>query len=116
MARTTKVTLNLEEDEEFRLYIKDLIQQQVRSVLREDLNGLIQAEIAKLRLLDPDSETMESMARIHLNKILTEDVKSRAIMPLIRSELQAMINLQLSPVVDNVKSLVASTLTKKLLE
>jgi hypothetical protein len=53
-----RVNLQIEEDEEFRQHVKDMISGVVRGILREELSGIVSGEIAKLRLLDPKSPAM----------------------------------------------------------
>ena len=76
-----KVNLLIEEDEMFRQHVKSLIGGQVRHVLREQLSGIVAGEIAKLRLLQPNSPTLGDLVVVELQKQVKAEV-DKAIKPL----------------------------------
>lgn len=65
-----KVHLNIQEDAAFREYVRDLIAGQVRGILREQLSGIIAGEIAKLKLLQPDSPMLSELVTKQVNAAL----------------------------------------------
>ena len=74
-----KVNLNIEEDDMFRQHVKSLIEGQVRHVLREQLSGIVAGEIAKLRLLQPNSPTLNDLVAAELKKQTAQKVTPSAI-------------------------------------
>ena len=61
MAGSTKLVLNLEEDSDFRVYIKAEISKIIGSVLRDELKGIVAGELARLRLTDPTNMPMSEI-------------------------------------------------------
>ena len=61
MAGSTKLVLNLEEDSDFRTYIKAEISKIIGSVLRDELKGIVAGELARLRLTDPTNMPMSEI-------------------------------------------------------
>lgn len=96
-----RVNLNIEEDDQFRKYVKELIGGQVRAILREQLAGIVAGEIAKVRLLQPDSPT--------LNEMITKQVKShidqhmRSSSTQIRDEIARSVKEAVKPYTDTIK-------------
>lgn len=87
-----KVNLLIEEDEMFRQHVKSLIEGQVRHVLREQLSGIVAGEIAKLRLLRPNSLTLGDLVAAELKKQTSQKVTPSA----IATELQKQVKSALS--------------------
>ncbi len=84
-----KVNLLIEEDEMFRQHVKSLIGGQVRHVLREQLSGIVAGEIAKLRLLQPNSPTLGDLVAAELKKQVKAEVE-KAITPLAQQVKSAL--------------------------
>lgn len=84
-----KVNLLIEEDEMFRQHVKSLIEGQVRHVLREQLSGIVAGEIAKLRLLQPNSPTLGDLVAAELKKQVKAEVE-KAITPLAQQVKSAL--------------------------
>lgn len=80
-----KVNLLIEEDDMFRSHVKSLIEGQVRHVLREQLSGIVAGEIAKLRLLQPNSPTLGDLVAAELKKQTSQKVTPSAIAAKIRA-------------------------------
>lgn len=80
-----KVNLLIEEDDMFRQHVKSLIEGQVRHVLREQLSGIVAGEIAKLRLLQPNSPTLNDLVAAELKKQTSVRVTPSAIAAKIRA-------------------------------
>lgn len=72
-----RVNLNLEEDPLFRAHIKAMMEGQVRSILREELNGMVQTELAKLRLLQPNSPALQKLVESTLEGAIKNTVHSQ---------------------------------------
>lgn len=71
-------SVNLEATEEFRQHVKQMITGQVRSILRAELEGIVHGELAKLRLMRPDSTAMSELISKEVNHQIKEEV-SRAV-------------------------------------
>ena len=80
-----KVNLLIEEDEMFRQHVKSLIEGQVRHVLREQLSGIVAGEIAKLRLLQPNSPALGYLVAAELERQASQKVTPSAIAAKIRA-------------------------------
>ena len=65
-----RVNIAIQEDEQFRKHVKELISGQVRSILREELAGIVSGEIAKLRLLQPDSPALSTLVTTEVNQAI----------------------------------------------
>ena len=80
-----KVNLNIEEDDMFRQHVKSLIEGQVRHVLREQLSGIVAGEIARLRLLQPNSPALGYLVAAELEKQTSQKVTPSAVAAKIRT-------------------------------
>lgn len=73
-----KVTLNIENDEELRTYIKDCIKGQVMSIVREDFREMVKAELER-KIANTSKYSFEKMMeeamRDAIRKILNKDYK-----------------------------------------
>ncbi len=105
-----RVNLNIEEDDQFRKYVKELIGGQVRAILREQLSGIVAGEIAKVRLLQPDSPT--------LNEMITKQIKSHVDHHMwqastqIRDELARSVKEAVKPYTETIKLTIKEGLVK----
>lgn len=61
------ININIEQDEDFRKHIKDMIAGQVRAILRDELAGIVSGEIAKLRIMQPGDTTFSQMIDAAVN-------------------------------------------------
>lgn len=107
-----KVNLNIEEDEQFRKYVKDMIAGQVRGFLRAQLEGVVAGEIAKLRLLQPNSETLNEMVSRQVRAMVESHVRSANIPATVRVEINKAVVDAVRPLMDRVKSIVAEEVAK----
>ena len=112
-----KINVNIEEDAEFRAHVKELIAGQIRSILREELKGLIIAEIAKMKLLKPHSPALEDIVRNAVQRALDRSQTSleyetkkrldeavRETMAPMRKTLNARMEEALSELIRQLKS------------
>lgn len=86
---STVLKINLEEDAEFRQYIKDMISGQVRAILREQMAGIISTELMKLRLTDPNSPSLNQMIEKAVKGCIDEVKPTKTqLLELARKELE----------------------------
>ena len=83
-------SVNLEATEEFRMHVRQMITGQVKSILRTELEGIVHGELAKLRLMRPDSTAMSEIITKEVNHQIKDEV-ARAVREL-RAELGAEIS------------------------
>ena len=95
---TLKVDLN--EDEKLRSYIKQIIEGQVRGILRDQLSGVIAGEIAKLRILQPDSPTLSMEVERQVNRAV-----ARIIDASIAQHVQKSVAAMIQPALVNTRAL-----------
>ena len=105
-----KVNLNIEEDDMFRQHVKSLIEGQVRHVLREQLSGIVAGEIAKLRLLQPNSPTLGDLVAAELKKQTAGRVTSSAIAMELKRQVKAEVDKEIKPLAQQVKEALADSL------
>lgn len=105
-----RVNLNIEEDDQFRKYVKELIGGQVRAILREQLSGIVAGEIAKVRLLQPDSPT--------LNELISKQVKGhvdqhmRNVSLEIKQQITQAVVREVKPYTETIKLHIKEELVK----
>ena len=92
-----KVNLNIEEDDMFRQHVKSLIEGQVRHVLREQLSGIVAGEIAKLRLLQPNSPTLGDLVAAELKKQTSVRVTPSAVAMELQKQVKAEVDKLTEP-------------------
>lgn len=102
-----KVNLNIEEDEQFRAYVKDLISGQVRKVLREQLAGIVAGEIAKLKLLSPNSTELRYLVERYVNGAINKELGRLNMQERVRNEVNLQIRNLIAPSVDQIKQHLA---------
>ena len=113
-----RVNLNLEETEEFRQYVKHLIAGQVRSIIREEMGGIIATELAKLRLLQPDSPVLADLVQQRVEQSVKNIVAGaqhsarQQMKTLIRTE----IARQVKPDMETLKRGIRDELTRLIKE
>lgn len=93
--------VDLEEDQKLRSYIKQIIEGQVRSLLREQLSGVIAGEIAKLRILQPDSTTLSAEVERQVNAAV-----SRVIASTMHAHVQKAVNEMAQPALKGARELL----------
>lgn len=104
-----KVNLNIEEDEQFRAYVKELIGGQVRAVLREQLHGIVAAEISKLRLLNPNNPQLSEMVAAQIQRTIGMHVSQAGAR--CREEIQKQAREAVQPYVADIKKAVREALS-----
>lgn len=88
-----KFTLAAQNDETLREEIRKIVTTETRRVIAEELGSIIKAEVAKLRLTDPDSPTINGMIRHHIGDRLDAIMANYVGPNEVRRELQAAIKL-----------------------
>ncbi len=109
---------NPEENEKFRQYTRELIAGQVRSILRGELSGIVHAEIAKLRLLQPGSPTLNELVTKHVNAQIQHAiarVKPDA-QSMVRDELRQIIKQTIDPITADITKAVRRQMVATLQE
>lgn len=109
-----KVNLLIEEDDMFRSHVKSLIEGQVRHVLREQLSGIVAGEIAKLRLLQPNSPTLSDLVATELRKQTSQKVTPTAIATELQKQVRAEIEKAITPLAQQVKSALSDAIAAKI--
>ena len=109
-----KVNLNIEEDDMFRSHVKSLIEGQVRHVLREQLSGIVAGEIAKLRLLQPNSSTLGDLVAVELKKQTSQKVTSTAIATELQKQIKLEVDKAITPLAQQVKAALSDAIAARI--
>ena len=109
-----KVNLNIEEDDMFRQHVKSLIEGQVRHVLREQLSGIVAGEIAKLRLLQPNSPTLNDLIAAELKKQTGNLVTPTRVTTELHRLIKAEVDVAIRPLAEQVKEALADALVTRI--
>ena len=109
-----KVNLLIEEDDMFRQHVKSLIEGQVRHVLREQLSGIVAGEIAKLRLLQPNSPTLGDLIAAELKKQTSVRVTPSAIATELKRQVTLEVNKATTPLAQQVKDALSEAIAAKI--
>jgi hypothetical protein len=109
-----KVNLIIEDDEMFRQHVKSLIEGQVRHVLREQLSGIVAGEIAKLRLLKPNSPMLSDLVAAELKKQTSMKVTPSVIAAELQKQVKAEIDKAVTPLAQQVKSALSDAIAAKI--
>ena len=109
-----KVNLLIEEDDMFRQHVKSLIEGQVRHVLREQLSDVVAGEIAKLRLLQPNSPTLSDLVAAELKKQTAVKVTSLAIATELQRQVKAEVDKGIRPLAQQVKDALSDAIAAKI--
>ena len=109
-----KVNLNIEEDDMFRSHVKSLIEGQVRHVLREQLSGIVAGEIAKLRLLQPNSQTLGNLVAEAIKKQTSIKVTPSAIATELQKQVRAEIDKAIKPLAQQVKDALSDAIAARI--
>lgn len=109
-----KVNLVIEEDDMFRSHVKSLIEGQVRHVLREQLSGIVAGEIAKLRLLQPNSPTLSDLVATELKKQISQRVTPTAIATEMQRQIKAEVDKAITPLAQQVKAALSDAIAAKI--
>lgn len=103
-----RVNLSLEESEEFRAHVRQLISGQVRALIREEMGGIVTAELTKIRLLKPDSPLLSELVHKKVDEAVRSLVKTshiearNAMHEMIRKE----VSEQVKPSVQYLRSAI----------
>ena len=109
-----KVNLLIEEDDMFRQHVKSLIEGQVRHVLREQLSDIVTGEIAKLRLLQPNSPTLGDLVAAELKKQTSVMVTPSAIATELKRQVTLEVNKAATPLAKLVKDALSEAIAAKI--
>ena len=109
-----KVNLLIEEDDMFRQHVKSLIEGQVRHVLREQLSDVVAGEIAKLRLLQPNSPTLSDLVAAELKKQTSLKVTPSAIAAELQRQVRVEIDKAINPLAQQVKDALSDAIAAKI--
>ena len=109
-----KVNLKIEEDDMFRQHVKSLIEGQVRHVLREQLSDVVAGEIAKLRLLQPNSPTLSDLVAAELKKQTSIKVTPSAIATELQRQVKAEIDKAVKPLTQQVKDALSDVIAARI--
>lgn len=105
-----RVHIALQEDEDFRRHVKDMISGEVRSILREQMHGIIQGELAKQKLLQPNSPVL--MDVIHKAIKSQVDAETRRARSAIHDELLMVVKTAVQPYIADIKKNIREELVK----
>lgn len=108
-----KVNLLIEEDDMFRQHVKSLIEGQVRHVLREQLSGIVAGEIAKLRLLQPNSPTLSDLVATELRKHTSTKISPAGIASELQKQVKAEVDKAITPLAQQAKSALSDAIAAK---
>ena len=108
------VNIRIEDDEQFRAHVKSLIEGQVRHVLREQLSGIVAGEIAKLRILQPNSPTLSTLVEAEIKKHGAVKSSASAVAAEIRSQVTARITAEVLPSVKALRAEIIDTMRRGL--
>lgn len=111
-----RVNLNIEEDAEFREYVKGTVAGHVRAVLREQLAGIVAGEIAKLRLLQPDSTTLSDMVNSRVDYAVRNFLTPKNIDSMVRDAVKHAIADCVTPYVANIRASVNAAVRDAVIE
>ena len=109
-----KVNLNIEEDDMFRSHVKSLIEGQVRHVLREQLSGIVAGEIAKLRLLQPNSPALSDLVAAELKKQTLQRVTPTAIATELQKQVKLEVDKAITPLAQQVKAALSDAIAARI--
>ena len=109
-----KVNLVIEEDDMFRNHIKSMMEGQVRHILREQMAGIIAGEIAKLRLLQPQSQTLNELVAAELKKQTSGRITSAAVTTELQKHVKAEVDKQITPLMAQVKAALFQAVEAKI--
>jgi hypothetical protein len=105
-----KVNLSINEDEELRKQVRELIHGQVRAILREELSGIVATEMAKIKLLQPDSTDLQTMITKQLDNAIKRKITSFELNKLVREQLDMIISKDIAVIKQNIQQRISSEL------
>lgn len=108
--------LDLESEAEFRKYVRELISGQVRSILRAELAGIVNAEIVKLRLLQPGDTTLSQLVAKQVNATVANEIQNQhmRMREIANEQVQTMIKAALDQLVEDINKAVKRQLVTSL--
>lgn len=107
-----QVNINIEEDAEFRKHVKELITGQVRAILRAEMNGIVAAEIAKIRLLDPKSPQLGELVSQQVDKAITTAVSRANVDRMVRDAAKSTVSQEIGRITDQIRMTVREELRR----
>ncbi|MGE5328084.1 MAG: hypothetical protein ACM3KR_01055 [Deltaproteobacteria bacterium] len=110
MSKKLALTLNVEQDDELRIYIRDLVRGQVNSIIRQELYGMVTAIVSdkignSVKTLDVNNEIKKLILEEIKRQLPAENWgKSDSIKEIAREEVKKLIkerigNIRISDVV-----------------
>lgn len=77
-------------------YLRDTIARHARAILEHQMKDIVASELARLRLADPSSKTLEGMVNDALATLI--DSRLHAILgPIVKEQLRLIMNRATSP-------------------
>lgn len=77
-------------------YLRDTIARHARAILEHQMKDIVASELARLRLTDPSSKTLEGMVNDALAPLI--DSRLHAILgPIVKEQLRLIMNRATSP-------------------
>ena len=77
-------------------YLRDTIARHARAILEHQMKDIVASELARLRLTDPSSKTLEGMVNDALTPLI--DSRMHAILgPVVKEQLRLIMNRATSP-------------------
>ena len=77
-------------------YLRDTIARHARAILEHQMKDIVASELARLRLTDPSSKTLEGMVNDALTPLI--DSRMHAILgPVVKEQLRLIMNQATSP-------------------
>ena len=95
-----KVNIDIKEDADFRKHVKDMLSGEIRGMLRTELKGIVFAEIAKLRLLQPDAPELSKLIEKSLHEAVSSQL--RRMDTYINMTIRQAVQAELVPMKDKI--------------
>lgn len=109
-----KVNLLIEEDDLFREHVRRLIEGQVRHILREQLDGIVAGEIAKLRLLQPNSPSLSNLVADEIKRHTAGRINSTAVADEIKRQVRNEVAAIATPLAKEIKQVFSDELAARI--
>lgn len=118
MPKPINVRLDLEESDAFRAHVKEMLSNQVRSILREELHGIVAAEIAKLKLLQPGSQMLAELVERQLHSSI--QAAANRVRTTTEAEIKAQVSMTvreaMRPIQSQLKAAIKEDMIRALKE
>lgn len=102
-----KLTMQVEHDDQLRQSVRDLIAGEVRHILRNELDGIVRAELTALRLSGRETSQLNEAVK----KVVDAEIK-RTALDIIKSEVRTRIESMFKTLRFDMESQINSALTK----